>query len=376
VTSASHDVAARPVLHFMADWLPNSEVFIYDLITHLQHPSTVLAGNPLVNTDRFALGDLHSLHPLYRIVRVQALRPRAIDFAISRLIRRRGIGLVHVHHGYQLEVVAPTASRLGLPIVLSLHGHDVTGYLEERPDAYAPFRHVISSVVVPSRFLAEHAAAAGFAPEKVVVLPSGIDTSLFAPTPLPEGPPVVLFVGRFVEKKGIDVLAEAWPLVQQRHPEAALRLFGYGPLEGLARSIQGNVEIVDAPSKETVAAGMREARAIVSPSHRAPDDALESLLMVNLEAQASGRPVVTTRHGAIPEYVRQDETALLVDEFDADGLADALSRVIGDTALATRLGAAGPAWAGNFDVHRTAAAMDHLYDERLTISSTRPEPPG
>ena len=87
--------------------------------------------------------------------------------------------------------------------------------------------------------------------------------------------------------------------------------------------------------------------------------------MVNLEAQASGRPVVTTRHGGIPEYVRDGETALVVPEADPGALADALVRVVTDDALAARLGGAGPAWAARFDVAACAARHDDLYDDLL-----------
>ncbi len=103
------------------------------------------------------------------------------------------------------------------------------------------------------------------------------------------------------------------------------------------------------------------ARAVVSPSRTALDDSVESLLVVNLEAQASGRPVVTTRHGGIPEYVDDGATALVVPEADPIELAAALVRVLTDDALAARLGAAGPAWAARFDVAGCAAALDDLY---------------
>ena len=166
------------------------------------------------------------------------------------------------------------------------------------------------------------------------MLPSGIDTSFFSPSPLPDGPPEALFVGRFVDKKGLDTLASAWPAVRRAVPHARLRILGYGPLEALARSISGPVTVVQTPDRETVRDAMRLARLVVSPSHTATDDAVESLLMVNVEAQASGRPVVTTRHGGIPEYVREDETALLVPESDPAALARALVR----GALGRRLG--------------------------------------
>ncbi|MHB1710031.1 MAG: glycosyltransferase [Acidimicrobiales bacterium] len=353
------------VLHFAADWLPASEVFVYDLIRHLKQPAVVVTPNPLQNTERFPLPDVHSLVTLYRIVRPPILRSKIATARLGLLVRRRHVDLVHVHHGYGIEHVLGVVRRHRLPVVLSLHGHDVTGYLEYRPDAYREVIDHVAAVVVPSRFLVPYARAAGFDPAIVHVMPSGVDTVFFSPTPLPEGPPTVLFVGRFVAKKGLDVLASAWPAVQAAVPAARLALLGFGPLEGLARAIPGNVSIHLSPDRATVRDAMRAATVVVSPSHLAPDDAVESLLMVNLEAQASGRPVVTTRHGGIPEYVRDGETALVVEENDRDALADALVRLLRETELAARLGAAGPAAVADLDVHRTAARMDALYDDLI-----------
>jgi glycosyltransferase involved in cell wall biosynthesis len=354
-----------PVLHAMNYWLQPSEGFVYDLVRSLRHPGTVVATLPLLNTDRFPYGDLHSLARWTRVVRPRRLRSPVGDVVMATIARRRGVAIVHVHHGYALDRVVPLARRRGLPVVLSLHGHDVTGYLEKRPNAYRDVLDVVSAVVVPSEFLVDLAEGAGFDPKLIRVQPSGIDMSSFSPSPLPDGPPVALFVGRFTAKKGLDVLAAAWPAVQAAVPDARLVLCGYGELEPLARSIPGDVIVVISPDRAQVRAQMRRCRCVVSPSHNAPDDAVESLLVVNVEAQASGRPVVTTRHGAIPEFVAEGESALLVDEHDVDGLAQALVAVLGDEGLARRLGQNGPRVVEHLDMRTTAANIDALYDELL-----------
>ena len=112
-------------------------------------------------------------------------------------------------------------------------------------------------------------------------------------------------------------------------------------------------------------AAIRAASVVASPSRTATDDAVESLLIVNLEAQASGRPVVTTRHGGIPEFVDEGRTALVVPEADPAALARALVAVLRDHQLAARLGGAGPAWARQFDVGVCAARVDAVYDALL-----------
>jgi colanic acid/amylovoran biosynthesis glycosyltransferase len=362
------------VMHFTARWLPASEGFLHDLVSHLERRGVVVASGRLENGDRYSLDD--GRVP-YSLATVQALAPpavrqKALTARLVVLARQNRVGLLHAHHGYRFAQVQGVARRARLPMVLSLHGDDVTGLLERQPDAYDGLHAAPAAVVVPSRFLEARATNAGFPGERIHVIPSGVDTTWFAPTPLPTGPPEVLFVGRFVEMKGLDVLARAWPLVTASVPTARLRLLGFGPLEPVARAIPGRVEVVLSPTRHQVREAMRRARLVVSPSRTARGGA-ESLLVVNLEAQASARPVVTTRHGGIPEFVDEGHSALLVPENDPGALAGALTAVLTDDALASRMAAHGPGWAAAFDVHRTARRVDALYDDLLRTSlGTRP----
>ena len=110
---------------------------------------------------------------------------------------------------------------------------------------------------------------------------------------------------------------------------------------------------------------IRRSSLVVTPSRTAPDGDAETLLLVNLEAQATGRPLVTTLHGGIPEYVAEGETALLVPENDDAALAEAMISVLGDPALAEKVAAAGPAFAGRFEVGACTARVDDLYDSLI-----------
>jgi glycosyltransferase involved in cell wall biosynthesis len=355
-------VTAAPVLHFVLEWLPPSETFVANLVTNLGRPAVVVSSKPPVNLDRFPAERLVDLARWTGWVPVR-VRQQAVTALLTAVAARRGVRLVHVHHGYQAVQVMGVVRRRRLSFVISLHGHDVTGYAEDNPGVYDGILDRADAVIVPSRFLVDTVVALGARPERLHVIPSGVDTTWFTPSPLPDGPPEVTFVGRFVEKKGIDTLVEAWPQVRAAVPDARLRFLGYGPLEALARSAGPGTEVVLAPDRAAVRDAIRRATVVASPSHLAGDDAVETLLIVNLEAQASGRPVVTTRHGGIPEYVRDGETALVVPEADADALADALVRILTEPGLAARLGAAGPDFVQQFDVRAGAQRVEALYRE-------------
>jgi glycosyltransferase involved in cell wall biosynthesis len=269
---------------------------------------------------------------------------------------------VHVHFGYVVRDVVPFVSKTGLPLVLSLHGDDATALPRRQRGHYEPVVDAVAAVIVPSAFLADVVAAIGFDRSRIHVIPSGVDLTLFEPTPLPETP-VVAFVGRLVEKKGLDVLMTAWPAVRAAVPRARLDVLGAGPLASLLPAGDPSVRHLT-PDAGRRATQVREviagSRVVATPSHTSQSGDAESLLLVNLEAQASGRPVVTTRHGGIPEFV-SDESALLVDENDASALTDALIRVLTDESLAASMSAAGPAVAAEFDVGTCAGRVDELY---------------
>jgi glycosyltransferase involved in cell wall biosynthesis len=332
----------------------------------------VVSSGPLENVDLFPYQPLVSLHRV-RSRLPERLRRYVVTPILMACARRYSVGIVHVHHGYRAYELVGLCHRMRLPLVVSLHGHDVTGYLRSHPEAYSHVIPAVDAVIVPSRYLAGTAVAAGFAEERIHVIPSGIDTTVFTPTPVPTSTRDILFVGRFVEKKGLDTLLAAWPSVRDQVPEARLRLLGFGPLEHLARSAGDRVEVVVRPDQRTVRDAMRAAYLVVTPSRTATDDAVESLLIVNLEAQASGRPVVTTRHGAIPEFVSENETALLVPEADPEALARALVAVLTDHSLAAGLGGRGPDVARTFDWRRSAARVDELYDALDAASRPRPD---
>lgn len=351
------------VLHHVRSWLEPSEQFVHGLISSSRHPAVVAVAGDLVDADRFPVEHLHRLGWLDRLP-MEGLRRRVRTAALLGISSRRSVGVVHVHFGYRLPEVTGLVVRRDLPLVASLHGHDVTARADRPADHYRDMVPHLSRVIVPSRWFGAQVEAHGIPAELITVVPAGVDTAWFAPTPLPPDP-TVAFVGRFVEKKGVDVLAAAWPAVRAAVPGARLRACGYGPLRPVLEGLGPSVTVVDRPDRARVREEIAAARVVASPSRTGSDGDAETLLVVNLEAQASGRPLVTTRHGGIPEYVADGETALLAPEGDPGALADGLIAVLRDDALAQRLGAAGPAFVSRWDLRRCVEAVDVLYDELL-----------
>jgi glycosyltransferase involved in cell wall biosynthesis len=167
-------------------------------------------------------------------------------------------------------------------------------------------------------------------PEKVVVLPIGVE--------VPDQPPVSqprahLFVGRFVEKKGIAVLADAVRLLRGQGDTTPVVFVGDGPLrpllEILAREVPG-VSLTGWLSADAIQPHLAASVSLVVPSVIAADGDAEGLPSVIPEAMAQACPVIGSNQGGIAEAVHAGVTGLLVPPGDAAALAVAMHSLATD----------------------------------------------
>jgi glycosyltransferase involved in cell wall biosynthesis len=191
------------------------------------------------------------------------------------------------------------------------------------------------TIVVPSAYLAGIAAGWGLEAERLLVLPNPAPAvEGLAPKSLPSG--TFVFAGRLTAQKGLRTGLEAVAGV----PGASLVLVGDGPereeLERLAAELEidGRVRFLGARPREETIRFLAGAYAALLPSE------WENLPHAAVEALAVGTPVLATDVGGVPEVVRDGENGLLVRAGDADGLADAIRRLLGDPELRDRLAAA------------------------------------
>ena len=149
----------------------------------------------------------------------------------------------------------------------------------------------------------------------------------------------LLFAGRLIPDKGVDVLLEAFARLHAIHPELTLTLAGTGPSEAdlIAQACHAGVRdacrFLGPTSQQGVAHLMGEADIVVVPSNYQ-----ESFGLVAAEAAAAGRPVVASATGGLLEIVADGETGLLVRQGDVLALTAALARLLENSALARDMG--------------------------------------
>ena len=176
--------------------------------------------------------------------------------------------------------------------------------------------------------------------EPVEVIWNGVPIQ--PPRPSLSSPPTVAFAGRLVREKGVDVLVRAFAKVVTQIPEARLILAGEGPeYEHLQRLIAnlGLSSSVTMPGHLQQLEMERRFAAVwvqVVPSRWA-----EPFGIVAAEAMMRGTAVVGSASGGLTEIIHHGKTGLLVPPGDADALAGALVRLLGDRKLVERMGRAG-----------------------------------
>ncbi len=288
--------------------------------------------------------------------RVRELRFRYLGCNESEIARlkTRSPQLVYAHFALDGYAAMKLATQLGVPLVTALHGYDMTmrddalsasrlgrEYLKGR----ARLQNEGALFVACSEYVRRRAVERGYPPDRTIVHSIGVDVDRFTPPSIQRREPIVLFVGRLVEKKGCDRLIEAMAEVQRRCPEAQLVVIGNGPLrancEALAAERQVRSVFLGSQPTDVVQEWMSRAKVFCVPSLVAKSGDAEGFGIVFIEAQAMGLPVVSTRSGGIPEAVEDGQTGLLVAEDDRQALAEAISTLIRDEELWQRFSLAG-----------------------------------
>jgi glycosyltransferase involved in cell wall biosynthesis len=190
---------------------------------------------------------------------------------------------------------------------------------------------------------------------KAVVIPNAVEVAAMRPSALDGTPPTIVSVGRLVLPKSFWILGQALRALERGSFRALV--VGDGPQETFLQGI-GGVELLGERDDVPDLLARSDIFALSTLS--------EGMPISVLEAMAAGLPVVATAVGGIPEIVVDGETGVLVPPQDVGALAAALERLLVDTELRRRMGAAGRARAEQlFDVARFRRDHLELYDRLL-----------
>lgn len=316
------------VLVYRRRFLPKSETFIYEqLLGHEKVKPFVLTRKKPCNRKQFPY------HPVF--VR------RSLS-GLSSWLKKKRIQCLHARFGPAGLELLPYARKNRLPLITSFHGFDATKQVRSNP-AYKRqlrklFRHGKAFTVV-SHHMKKRLVRLGCPKRKITLIRSGIDLRKFPLQPIPplaEGRFRLLSVGRLTEKKGMDTLITAFARVHSRFPQATLTIVGDGEQKGkLKRLIRKYrlkkvVRLRGAQPHAEVQRELAHCHLFVIACKTAKDGNQEGIPNVLMEAMATGRPVISTRHAGIPELVEHRVTGFLVKERSPSRLADMIVKVLSE----------------------------------------------
>lgn len=381
-------------------WRSDSEArFVLDLARHLRpwfEPTVLAPAHPLAAQEE-RLDDVPIVRYRYAPLRraeilcypgsiMSRLRRHPLMIALVPLLlaglwravraelRSRRYSCVHAHWFAPQGFVQTLgfADQGWPPFVVTSHGGDMA--LRRYPFAAAAYRRVLRrasavTVVAPQILTTLGRLAPEYPLDRVAVIPMGVDLRRFTRDNRDRQwaeqhglrAPVVLFVGRLVEKKGLRVLLQAFATAPLRDTGATLAVLGDGPLRGMAEArvldlgLAHRIRFLGPLSHDAVAVALASADIYCAPSVSSRDGDEDGMPTVLCEAAASGLPLVGSELAGIPLVVEDGVTGLLVPPDDPSSLASALARLVASPTHRAAFAAAARRHAETFAWPRIAA---------------------
>jgi colanic acid/amylovoran biosynthesis glycosyltransferase len=396
----SGEEEGRRVLHALGKFGAPSETFLIDRIAELDR----LGWEAWVCTPSVLSGEFFSFPPEERVLLARRrefhhLRARKLlrlergidlrSWWLERPIAKVRPALIHAHFGWAGLQALPAALRHRLPLVVGFHGYDALVYPHfrfkpERSDTIPTDATVYSElfaratrILAVSSFLERKLRELGCERE-ITVIPSGTRLECF-PYRGPRSDYAdyrLLFIGRLLPYKALDVLLRSLAIMLQTASETRLEVVGDGPererSEDLARElgVGGRVTFHGELSRSGVREALERSDVLVAPSRTMPTGQAEALSNVVKEALAVGLPVAATRNGGIPEAVPPRYRHELVREGDPEALADRILALSAERARWNERTAEGRRWVeSEFDWKRVGRRLASVYEEALTAVS-------
>jgi len=300
-----------------------------------------------------------SEYPLESLYELNAFRQQ---WRFAQELRRNRTQILHSYNFYANMFSLPVAKLAGVPcIVASIR--DMGIYLSPmKLQAQKLVCRLADRIVVNADAIRDWLVEQGYPSAKIVVIRNGVDTSRFGGRSdgatlrrqlgIPMGAPLVVMLARLNPTKGIDCFFEAAVKIRERYPDAHFLAVG----ECHTRNDAGEIVVDERYRRElhdrVMSLGLADRVHFTGLRKDVPEilaaaavsvlpSLSEGISNTLLESMAAGVPVVATCVGGTPEVIRDGEQGLLVPPGDPQAIADAILAVLGDPALAARLGAEG-----------------------------------
>ncbi|MGH8164394.1 MAG: glycosyltransferase family 4 protein, partial [Rhodanobacteraceae bacterium] len=264
--------------------------------------------------------------------------------------RLQALGVQHLHAHFA-GLAARTAYWIerffGIGFSLTAHANDIFApkpFTISLGKLVEAARAIITETDFSVRFLCERYPEAA---AKIHRVYNGIDVAGFRKSDFPAAPPLILSIGRLIEKKGFEDLIEACRLLAAQGVDFRCEIIGEGPLQSLleerisAASLTKTVSLAGPLPQSEVRRRLARGTVFALPCVAEVGGGMDNLPTVIMEAMAAALPVVSTRIAGVPEMVRDGVTGFLVPEHAPAALTEKLTNLLTNRGLARSLGESG-----------------------------------
>ena len=340
-----------------------TETFIRAHIDNLKGSIHYLYTN---GTDYFDANDV----PISEIIRFKTPQPTRLTsllpyFLYFRLMRsfrisysheiyfekymsKNKIDLVFAEYGTSGSIVTEVCEKLQIPLMVHFHGFDAYKFdtLKQYKNGYIKMFNYAKTVVVVSNDMKKQVIKLGCPRHKVALNPYGPNEE-YLNIKVDYSSHHVVAIGRHAYKKAPYLTILAFKKALEKCPKLKFIMIGDGELmeisERIIRSLdmEKQVFLAGALDKKAIIPLLNKSFLFVQHSLVASSGDSEGTPVAILEAMASGLPIVSTRHAGIKDAVVEEETGILVDEGDIDGMSEAIVKIYKNRELAKQMGLAG-----------------------------------
>jgi glycosyltransferase involved in cell wall biosynthesis len=294
---------------------------------------------------------------------------------IAPELKARGIRHVHAHFGGMATRTAYWLKKLfGFTYSFTGHANDIfcdTEFSLTNADLAREARFIVTETDYARRWMEERYP---FTKGRVFRVFNGIDPGGFFPRQLEGAVPRIVSVGRYVGKKGFDILIDACAVLRDRGIEFSCDIIGGGPLQEVLermvcdRNVGEYVRILGPRPQEEVRRALAESQVFALACQPDEEGGSDNLPTVIAEAMLTGIPCISTNLAGVPEMIDDGVNGLLVQPRNATALADGLERLLVDREFANRLAQAGLASAREkFSIEKSVRELRELLSKKARV---------
>lgn len=309
---------------------------------------------------------------------------------IRRIYEREGIDVLHCHIPSLLSLACVLEARKkGVPSIATNHllsetfsrnlFFDSTKFNNFFYKIVNSFYNLVDLVLCPSIYGLKTLRKYGLKP-RALVLSNGIELSKFNPNldhaqfdrefGLNEENKKILYVGRLMEEKGLDVLLRAYSIVEDKMPDTNLIIVGKGHLQASLEDQASKLGLENVIFTGFISDSLLKQAYAASDLFVLPSYA-EIQPLVLLEALAMGLPAIGTNVGGVPEMIIEGQNGYVLEPGDHEGLAERTIRILNDDKLREEFSRNSLRMARSHDIDKSADKLERLYSKLVSQITTR-----